>query len=117
MEGSVKVSDKNHNELQLSPGEHVDEKLNKTHVEKASDYHSWADGVFYFDDTELIEIMRELGRWYNIDIVFTNKEIMKHRLHFQADRNGTLMDALDLLNSMQKVNARIENNQPIWPTA
>ena len=113
VEGSVKVSDKNHNELQLSPGEHVDEKLNKTHVEKASDYHSWADGVFYFDDTELIEIMRELGRWYNIDIVFTNKEIMKHRLHFQADRNGTLMDALDLLNSMQKVNARIENNQVI----
>ena len=63
--------------------------------------------------TELVEIMRELGRWYNINIVFTNKEIMHDRLHFQAERKGTLEDALDLLNTMQKVNARIEKDKVV----
>ena len=111
VEGSVKVSDKHQNELRLQPGEHTDQKLNKTKVEKADDYHSWAEGVFYFDNTELVEIMRELGRWYNINIVFTNKEIMHDRLHFQAERKGTLEDALELLNTMQKVNARIEKDK------
>lgn len=111
VEGSVKVSDKHQNELRLQPGEHTDQKLNKTKVEKADDYHSWAEGMFYFDNTELVEIMRELGRWYNINIVFTNKEIMHDRLHFQAERKGTLEDALELLNTMQKVNARIEKDK------
>ena len=103
VEGSVKVSDKHQGELHLQPGEHTNQKLNKTKVEKADDYHSWAEGMFYFDNTELVEIMRELGRWYNINIVFTNKEIMHDRLHFQAERKGTLEDALELLNTMQKV--------------
>ena len=111
VEGSVKVSDKHQNELRLQPGEHTDQKLNKTKVEKVDDYHSWAEGMFYFDNTELVEIMRELGRWYNINIVFTNKEIMHDRLHFQAERKGTLEDALELLNTMQKVNARIEKDK------
>ena len=113
VKGSVKVSDNRQNELCLQPGEHTDEKLNKTQVEKAEDYHSWAEGIFYFDNTELIEIMRELGRWYNINIVFTNKEIMHDRLHFQADRKGTLEDVLELLNTMKKVNARIEKDKVI----
>ena len=113
VEGSVKVSDKHQNELRLQPGEHTDQKLNKTKVEKADDYHSWAEGMFYFDHTELVEIMRELGRWYNINIVFTNKEIMHERLHFQANRKGTLEDALELLNTMQKVNARIEKDKVV----
>ena len=87
--------------------------LQSAQVEEASAYRSWADGLFYFDDTELVEIMRELGRWYNVDILFTNRDIMDDRLHFQAERNGSLADALELLNSMQKVNARIENGQVI----
>lgn len=117
VEGSVKVSDKHHHELQLKPGEHATVRkgnaLKSTQVAEASAYRSWADGQFYFDDTELVEIMRELGRWYNVDILFTNREIMDDRLHFQAERNGSLADALELLNSMQKVNARIENGQVI----
>ena len=113
VEGSVKVSDNQQNELHLQPGEHTDEKLHKTQVEKAENYHSWSEGIFYFDNTELVEIMRELGRWYNINIVFTNKEIMNDRLHFQADRKGTLENALELLNTMQKVNARIEKDTVI----
>ena len=113
VKGSVKVSDKHQSELLLQPGEHTDEKLNRTQVEKVEDYHSWSKGIFYFDNTELVEIMRELGRWYNINIVFTNKEIMYDRLHFQADRKGTLENALELLNTMQKVNARIEKDKVI----
>jgi len=117
VEGSVKVSDKHHHELQLKPGEHATVRkgnaLKSTQVEEASAYRSWADGQFYFDDTELVEIMRELGRWYNVDILFTNRDIMDDRLHFQAERNGSLADALELLNSMQKVKARIENGQVI----
>lgn len=113
LEGSIKVSDKHHNNILLKPGEHTNEKLHKSQVENVSQYRAWTTGSFYFDNTELIEIMRELGRWYNIDIVFTNKPIMTERLHFQADRSCSLQEVLELLNSMQKIKAQIENDKVI----
>lgn len=118
MEGSLKVRNADHkNEVLIKPGENAalqhNGKLSVNQVEEAAAYQSWAEGQFYFDNTELVEIMRELGRWYNINIIFTNKEAMHYRLHFQSDRNESLSQVLDLLNSMQKVNAKIENGKVI----
>lgn len=113
LEGSVKVSDRHHKELLLRPGEHTDGQLRKTSVENCTDYRAWIDGQFYFDDVELVEIMRELGRWYNVDIVFTHKEIMQERLHFQAERSDSLQDILELLNCMQRVKARMEKGKVV----
>ena len=117
VEGSVEVSDRHRNSLRLSAGEHAglntEGKLTSGKAEKAEAARSWTDGVFYFDDTELVEIMRELGRWYNIDILFTDRDIMRSRLHFQAERNGTLDEALELLNGMMRVKARIEDGKVI----
>lgn len=118
MEGSVKVRNADHkNEVLIKSGENAtlqhNGKLFVKQVEEATTYQSWTEGQFYFDNTELVEIMRELGRWYNINIIFTHKEAMHYRLHFQSDRNEPLPQVLDLLNSMQKVNAKIENGKVI----
>ena len=113
LEGSVKVSDRHHNELQLRPGEHTDSQLHKTTVENSADYRAWTDGQFYFDNVELVEIMRELGRWYNVDIVFTHKGIMQERLHFQAERSDSLQDILELLNSMQRIKVSMEKGKVV----
>lgn len=113
LKGSVKVSDRHNNELQLKPGEHTDDQLHKTSVENSADYRAWTDGQFYFDNVELIEIMRELGRWYNVDIIFTHKDIMQERLHFQAERSDSLQDILELLNSMQRVKASIKKGKVV----
>lgn len=118
VEGSVKIKNaKLKDEILMKPGENVtlleNGKLSVSRVEDASAFKSWTKGTFYFDNTELVEIMRELGRWYNIDVIFTNKEAMQYRLHFQADRNSTLPQVLELLNYLQKVNARMENDKII----
>lgn len=118
LEGSVKVKNAQQtNEILMKPGEDAtlqeSGKLSVNRVEEASAHNSWTKGEFYFDNTELVEIMRELGRWYNINVIFTNKEAMHYRLHFQTDRSETLPQVLDLLNCMQKVKARLENDKII----
>ncbi|WP_455668958.1 FecR family protein [Phocaeicola sp.] len=117
VEGSVKVSDARHKkEILMKPGQNatLQQTGNFTINEvEAKAYNSWAEGQFYFDNTELVEIMRELGRWYNINIIFTSKEAMHYRLHFQSDRSEPLSQVLDLLNSMQKVNATLKNDKVI----
>lgn len=117
LEGSVKVSDTHHKkELLIKPGQNATLQKGGTisvNEVQAKDYSTWAKGQFYFDNTELVEIMRELGRWYNINIIFTNKEAMHYRMHFQSERSDSLSQILDLLNSMQKVNAKLENDKVI----
>ena len=34
----------------------------------------WKEGFFYFDDVALVDMMKEIGKWYNIDIEFNSDE-------------------------------------------
>lgn len=117
VEGSLKVSDvRNKKGILMKPGQNA--TLRKegnftVNAVEAKAHSSWAEGQFYFDNMELVEIMRELGRWYNINIIFTSKEAMHYRLHFQSDRSEPLPQVLDLLNCMQKVKAKLKNNEVI----
>lgn len=76
-------------------------------------YCSWKRGVFYFDNVSLIEIAKELGRWYNVDVVFNNRRAMAVTVHFLADRNAPIEQAIDLLNSLNKAKATFVENQLI----
>lgn len=100
-------------ELLLRPGEGTDSSLDRKTVDDAEDCRAWTDGRFAFDDAPLVEIMRELGRWYNVDIVFTDREVMQERLHFRADRRDSLEQVLELLNCLRKVRARIEDGRVV----
>ena len=76
-------------------------------------YCLWKEGVFYFDNVSLIEITKELGRWYNVDVVFNNHKAMGVNMHFLAERNGAIQQVVDLLNSLNKAKVAFVNNQLI----
>ena len=61
----------------------------------------------------LVEIMQELGRWYNVDIVIENPRMMHTRLHFVADRSQGLSEALQNLNTIGDVHASMNGNKVI----
>lgn len=69
----------------------------------------WKSGFFYFDKTPLVNIMQELGRWYNVSVVFEKPEDMKHILHFAAERNEDLSNIVQRINDLGVVNAEYED--------
>ncbi len=73
-------------------------------------YIYWKDGYFYFDNTPLAEVMQELGRWYNINVVFETKELMNLRIRYFCVRAESLERAVTLLNHMKKIKATISGN-------
>lgn len=73
-------------------------------------YIYWKDGFFYFDDVTLLDIMQNLGRWYNVSIEFRNKESMDYKMHFAADRRQSLEYTIKLLNRMKKVTVTQRDN-------
>lgn len=76
-------------------------------------YTSWIEGYFYFEDASLSDIMRDLGRWYNLTIEFADARQMNYHFTFWANRKAGVEKALELLNQLGKVEARLERNTVI----
>lgn len=112
--GKVEVSNtKRGSYTRLYPGEdaHLQSDGNFVLAEVDLDsYVYWKDGYFYFDDVTLKDIMQNLGRWYNVNIEFRNKEAMEYKMHFISDRTKDLEHTISLLNRMKKVTVTLQGN-------
>lgn len=115
--GSVVVNNVNNNqEVTLKPGENVTLLTNNNFDVTTVDteyYTQWKDGYFYFDNVALIDIVRELGRWYNINIQINDNSLMSYRLHFIADRNASIDQVVQNLNELNYLSAVRQGNKLI----
>lgn len=66
-------------------------------------YTAWRNGTFYFYDTPLSEIVRQLGRWYDIQFVFTDDALRDVCFSGAALRSKPLDFILRLLESTKSV--------------
>ncbi len=106
--GNARVSDVNRNFVRtLSPGQdaEINEARRTIHVDDVDvkEYTAWRDNRFYFQSKELIEIMQKIGRWYNMEIVFSNRKSMHYHFSFWIDKNASLDEMLKILNEVGKV--------------
>ena len=113
VQGKVQVTNMNsYKSVMLQPGQDLtytetgEEKISNVNI---ATYTAWTEGMFYFDDAPLEEIMSFLGRWYNVNIDFEQQELYNIRLNFCANRNTHLEEALELLNKLQKVHIDYQN--------
>lgn len=96
----------------LSPGEEaLCNSDGSILVQQADTYAAtqWVKGYFYFNDTPLVDVLRDLGRWYDLGVVFHNRDAMSYKVHFSALRNAAVEDALESLNRLKRFVVRIEN--------
>lgn len=100
--GSVIVNNRaNNKQVKLVPGQDASlrngQDFDVTVVD--TDYYiQWKDGFFYFDNLPLVEVMKELGRWYNVDIEIRDNSLMSYRLHFIAERQASIDQVVENLN-------------------
>lgn len=73
-------------------------------------YTYWKDGYFYFDELPLADIMKSIGRWYNVNVIFRNKEAMSYRIHFMSNRKGGIEETIRLMNRLKKVTLTLYEN-------
>lgn len=111
IEGSVKVAFNKQNAL-LKPGQEsvLKNGNDKFIVRKANVQNTiaWKDGLFQFDQTDLKTMMRQVSRWYDLDIVYQGN-IINDEFDGQIPRNVTLLQMLKILGS-NEIHYKIENN-------
>ncbi len=57
---------------------------------------AWKNGLFHFDNVDITTIMRQIGRWYNVDIVYAGKITPRHFVG-KIRRSAELSEVLEIL--------------------
>ena len=75
----------------------------------AADHLSWEDGTFEFDDVALGDVLGELSVWYHAPVICHDQDILRHKIHLSLDRNISLSQAVDLVNSLGVAHVAVVN--------
>lgn len=107
LEGSITVSSGSSSAL-VKPGEQADINaktisVSKTDVEESV---AWKNGYFYFKKTDIKSVMRQISRWYDIDVEYSAR-IPETVFSGKMYRKVNASKMLEIL-SYFKVNFRIE---------
>jgi ferric-dicitrate binding protein FerR (iron transport regulator) len=100
LEGSVVVSKDNLSKY-LKPGHQANikegEKIQVIEDVDTAQTVAWKNGEFQFDITDIQSIMRQLERWYSIDVEYEGGQMPAIRLSGSINRNVNLSSVLRLM--------------------
>lgn len=101
--GKVKVND-----LLLEPGQQTDGSHIKTVNTKR--YTAWKSGDFYFEDDSIQTVMRQLSRWYNIEVSYEG-HVTTDGFNAQISRSKNISAILHILENTKGVHFKIEGRR------
>ncbi|HEV2830830.1 MAG TPA: FecR domain-containing protein [Hanamia sp.] len=102
LEGSVRVR-KGMSTTLIVPGQQamVDNSSDAITVKETIDLDqviAWKNGLFQFDQADIKTIMKQVARWYDLDVEFDG-EISKRKFLVIINRNSQLSEVLEALRS------------------
>jgi ferric-dicitrate binding protein FerR (iron transport regulator) len=115
VEGAVTVRHKNE-EQTLKPGEqaHLDLTSQSMSIRRpdVDEVIAWKNGKFQFGKSDIRTIMRQIARWYDVEIEYDG-DLSGLRLSGVLSRKGDIAELLDALEETGDVYFRTENNKII----
>jgi len=73
---------------------------------------AWKNGLFVFDGADLETVMRQLSRWYGVDIMYKAKALSQSFIG-EIPRNSNLSDVLKVLELTSKIRFEIQGKKII----
>ncbi|MNJ91434.1 fec operon regulator FecR [compost metagenome] len=109
IEGAIKVSEGTNQRL-IKPGEQAFTYDGHLTVRAVDTYKStaWKEGVFYFKDDRIKDILDEVSRWYDVDIVY-NGEPNRKRYSGTIRRQATLSQVLEMLKTVSNTEYHLKD--------
>lgn len=113
LEGAVKVNSGT-NVLFLKPGQQsrydkANGNLKRTIPEDTSTIVAWKNGLFSFENTEIKEVLKQLSRWYDIEVVFRGG-VPNRRFSGGFERQTSLEQVTKILNE-SNINCKLQDNK------
>jgi len=113
VQGSVAISSGGNESYMLVPGEHGIVKNNDTdvYVEKADveEETAWKNGRTYFNGANIRQIMRQIARWYDVDVQYKGN-VANLDFTCTVSRKDKLSKLLNLMELTGAVHFTMEKN-------
>lgn len=114
LEGSVEVRNKNEM-VRIVPGEQAiatnNEQLTVNRSADIGSVMAWKNGLFSFNHTDLRTMLRQLARWYDVEVVFEG-EVPDRKIGGGITRNTNLSQVLKILEELN-IQSRVEGKKLI----
>ena len=114
LEGAVKISNANQTVL-LSPGQQAQVtqqgNIKKLLSVNTSEVVAWKDNNFSFNNTDLKMLMRQLSRWYDVEVIYKDENGEQVRFNGDISRSVSLSNVLRMLELTGEVNFTIEGKK------
>ena len=114
VEGSVKIYDAKGQTL-IKPGQQYLLKTNGSSEVKndvdLDEVTAWKSGMFQFDNADIKTIMRQISRWYNVDVEYRG-QVPASTYHGRISRNSNASTVLKILE-LSGINFTIERGKII----
>lgn len=112
LEGSVSVTNTRNVTRLLKPGQQAslrgsDIKISEVDVEQAL---AWHNGDFAFEGAALKTIMRQISRWYDVEVIYQGK-IAEVEFGGSISRSKNIREVLKVLEMTQGVHFRLEGRR------
>lgn len=115
LEGSVKISIGGKEPKILKPGQQAQlTTAGSISIVEGVDLEevvAWKDGLFQFNKADLHTVMRQIARWYDVDIAFEGNLPVRY-FGGKISRNSNITEVLRVLQ-LSKIQARIEGRKLI----
>ena len=110
--GSVRVRTEKGEAIVLKPSEQATVTRHGDGIEvrnvDTSFYTSWINGKINFRDQRLEDIMKTLGRWYDMDVIYTDKAAKDMRFGCYVNRYDNITPLVELLEQTGRVSVDVK---------
>jgi transmembrane sensor len=115
-EGKVRLASLRSRQIVLlNPGEQAlayQDGTLKVNAVNADQFLGWKEGKFIFTDADLQSIMRQVSRWYNVEIIYKGA-ISKEKFEGSASRFTNVAELLEILELTHQVHFEIQGRRII----
>ena len=116
LEGSVKMS-KGTAAIMLLPGQQgtVNQNGSSIKVQKADveANMAWINGFFIFHDQSIVNIMKQVSRWYDVDIEYQDAQVQENEFGGTISKYKDIKELLDNIKLTGSIHYKIEGRRVI----
>lgn len=113
LEGSVSVMTTHHTQPEIiKPGAQarIDKggEIDLVNSIDVNEVMAWKNGLFSFKSADIETIMRQVSRWYNVEVIF--EKPIKEKFYAEVSKSTSVSTLLEMLQATKAVHFKIEGN-------
>lgn len=115
--GSEEKAEGKEHSVILKPGEQVSlshsSQLSQPIPVQTDEVMAWKNGLFQFENADIRSVMRQLSRWYDVEIAYKQPSELKDKVSIEFPRSFNLSDVLKIMESTAGVKLQMEGKKII----